>query len=848
MRVYELAKDLGVTAKEVMEVLGTLKVAVKSHSSSLTLAAEERVRAHVAATRTTKGKKAPAVPVAAPPTPAAPLRPDAKTPTGERILGMRKIVLPPVPVEVTPPPEVSMVTAMPSAPAVTAALEATPAPSGPEAPPKVVTRPAAQAPATAPPVEAPKAPPRVATRPAPETPPRTVKIEPVRPPRREPHRDAPREAPRPEQAAPPVTDRPSPPRVAPSGDRRRTTPGEGRPPGRPQVQPRRPMYRLPRRRRAPARPVEPAPVEVAPQVASEIELPGPLSVGELAVRLQVPTGEIVRRLLDKGILAGINQQIPADMATKIAETFGTVVHRPQPVSKAEPPAQQKIERMTVSAGEHAAPRPPVVTVMGHVDHGKTTLLDAIRQTKVAEGEFGGITQHIGASVVTSGERQIVFIDTPGHEAFTALRARGAQVTDVAVLVVGADDGVMPQTVEAINHAKAAGVPIIVALNKMDLPQVNPDRVKQALAELGLVPEEWGGDTIVVPVSARQRTGLDHLLEMILLVADLQNLRADVDRPARGTIIEARLDRGRGPVATVLIQEGRLRVGDALVAGETHGRVRAMMDANGARLDEATPSVPVELLGLVDVPVAGDLLEAVRDERIARAIAEERRERRKAVEQAAARPSGIEETAEGPKELRLIIKADAHGSVEALQATVPRLSGPEAKLTILHAAVGNISESDVMLAAASRASVIGFNVRPDAQVRKIAEEEHVDIRLYRIIYEALDDLTKLLKGLVAPKTREVVLGQAEVRQVFTISRTGAIAGSYVTGGRILRGALARVIRDGVVVHEGRIGSLRRFKEDVREVTDGYECGIGLERFNDIKEHDLIEAYEVQQVPA
>ncbi len=848
MRVYELAKDLGVTAKEVIEVLGTLKVAVKSHSSSLTLAAEERVRAHVAATRATKGKRTPAAPAAAPPAPAAPLRPDAKTPTGERILGMRKIVLPPVstPVEVTAPPEAPVITAVPTVPAAVPTREAPP-PAASEVPPRVVMRPAAHAPAAAPPVEAPKAPPRVAPKLAPEAPPQTVKIEPVRPPRREPHREAPREAPRPEQAAPPVADRPLPPRVPPSGDRRRAAPGEGRPVSRPQIQPRRPMHRLPRRRRAPVRPVEPTPVEVAPPVATEIELAGPMSVGELAARLQVPTGEIVRRLLDKGILAGINQQVSVDMAAKIAETFGTVVHRPQPAAKAEA-ATQKIERMTVSAGEHAAPRPPVVTVMGHVDHGKTTLLDAIRQTRVAEGEFGGITQHIGASVVISGDRQIVFIDTPGHAAFTALRARGAQVTDVVVLVVGVDDGVMPQTVEAINHAKAAGVPIIVALNKMDLPQANPDRVKQALAELGLVPEEWGGDTIVVPVSARQRTGLDHLLEMILLVADLQNLRADVDRPARGTIIEARLDRGRGPVATVLIQEGRLRVGDALVAGETHGRVRAMMDASGARLDEATPSVPVELLGLVDVPVAGDLLEAVRDERIARAVTEERRERRKAAEQAAARPAGIEETSEGAKELRLIIKADAHGSVEALQAVVPRLSGPEAKLTMLHAAVGNISESDVMLAAASRATVIGFNVRPDAQVRKIAEEEHIDIRLHRIIYEVLDDLAQLLKGLVAPKTREVVLGQAEVRQVFTISRTGAVAGSYVTGGRIVRGALARVIRDGVVIHEGRIGSLRRFKDDVREVTDGYECGIGLERFNDIKEHDLIEAYEVQQVPA
>lgn len=605
------------------------------------------------------------------------------------------------------------------------------------------------------------------------------------------------------------------------------------------------MRRLPRRRRrVPVRP-EPEPVE-APAVASEIELLGPITVGELAARLGAPPGEIVRRLLDHGVLAGMNQQIPADLAQKVAETFGTVVQRPVAPAKAEP-GLTKIERMTVAAGEGAMPRPPVVTVMGHVDHGKTTLLDAIRRTKVAEQEFGGITQHIGASVVQADGRPIVFIDTPGHEAFTALRARGAQVTDIAVLVVAADDGPMPQTVEAMNHARAAGVPILVAINKIDLPQANPDRVKQALSDLGLVPEDWGGDVITVPVSARQGTGLDHLLEMILLVADLQELKAEVDRPARGTIIEARLDRGRGPVATVLIQEGRLEVGDAIVAGESHGRVRAMIDANGKRLDEATPSTPVEVVGLVDVPVAGDLLEVVRDERLAKAIVEERRERRRAVEQAQTRPT-VPEDAEGPKELRLIIKADAHGSVEALTAAIAKMAGPEVTFYVLHSGVGNVTESDVMLAAASRAMIIGFNVRPDAQVRRIAEAERIDVRLYRVIYEALDDLGQLQKGMVAPKTREVVLGQADVRKTFSISRLGTIAGSYVTGGRIVRGAQARVIRDGVVVFEGRIASLRRFKDDAREVTDGFECGIGIERFNDIKEGDIIEAFEVQQVPA
>lgn len=592
---------------------------------------------------------------------------------------------------------------------------------------------------------------------------------------------------------------------------------------------------------------EPAAVDVTLSVPSEVEMSGPLTVGDLAKRLQVSTGEIVKRLLERGVLAGINQQVPLEMATRIAESFGSVVHGPEP-ARADAAPGPKIERIVLSRGEGAQPRPPVVTVMGHVDHGKTTLLDAIRQTRVAEQEFGGITQHIGASVVTSGGRPIVFIDTPGHEAFTALRARGAQVTDIAVLVVAADDGVMPQTVEALNHARAARVPVIVAINKMDLPQANPDRVKQELAELGLVPEEWGGETIMVPISARQRTGLDHLLEMILLVADMTELRAEVDRPARGTIIESRLDRGRGPVATVLVQEGRLRVGDAVVAGETHGRVRAMMDAAGIRIDEATPSTPVEVLGLVDVPGAGDILEVVRDERMARAIADERRERRRAIEQSAARPTAGEAAEGGPRELRLIIKADTYGSVDALRASAVRLSTAEVPVGILHAAVGNITESDVMLAAASRAVIIGFNVRPEAHVREMADQERVEVRLYRVIYEVLDDLVQLQKGLLPPTTREVILGQAEVRQLFSISRVGVIAGSYVSSGRIVRGAQARLIRDGVVVHEGRIASLRRFKEDVREVTEGFECGIALERFNDIKEGDRVEAYEVQQVPA
>lgn len=853
MRVYELAKELGLSTKELMDVLATLKVPVRSHSSSLSVVAEQRVRVHVAATRPSKGKKQAAAYAAAAPPPATVTRPETKTPTGERILGMRKIVLPPPPVEepVMPPeapavpqpqaaPQVRPAAAAPAAaPASATAVPAAPATAAPAV---AATPAAAVSHAAAGVVEAPPAPPRVVPSPPP---PRGIKIEPVRPPKRETAKEAPREPVGRGAAPPPVA---LPPRAPETGDRRRPPAGPGKPPSRPAVQPRRPMFRLPRRRRrARARPAETVTVETVLPVAAEIEMTGPISVGELASRLNVAAGEIVRRLLDQGVLAGINQQIPADMATRVAESLGTVVHKTRPVPEGQQ-AVKKIDRMVVAAGEAAVPRPPVVTVMGHVDHGKTTLLDVIRQTRVADQEFGGITQHIGASVVQSGGREVVFIDTPGHAAFTSLRARGAQVTDVAVLVVAADDGVMPQTVEAVNHAKAAGVPIVVAINKMDLPQANPDRVKQGLADLGLVPEEWGGDTIMVQVSARQKTGLDQLIEMILLVTELQDLRADVDCPARGTIIEARLDRGRGPVATVLIQEGRLRVGDAIVAGETHGRVRAMMDARGARMDQATPSTPVEVLGLVEVPQAGDLLEAVRDERVARAAAGERRDRRRASEQAAAHPAAATALGEGPKELRVIIKGDAHGSVEALQAAVPKLSGPEVKVTVLHAAVGNVSESDIMLASASRAVVVGFNVRPEAQVRRIAEEEHVDLRVYRVIYEALDDLAAVQKGLLAPKVVEVVLGQAEVRQVFTISRLGVIAGSYVTGGRIVRGAKARIVRDGVVVYDGRVGSLRRFKEDVREVTDGFECGIGLERFNDVKEGDLVEAYEVQEVPA
>ncbi len=612
-----------------------------------------------------------------------------------------------------------------------------------------------------------------------------------------------------------------------------------RQPPKPAKRPAPPPPLPPRPHAQPQAAVEAPPAEV-PALAREIRLEGPITVGELAQRMGAPASEVVKRLLTMGILAGINQQIPVSTAKAVAESFGVAVVEEKPQLR---PALQAAKRLRVEA--QGEPRPPVVTVMGHVDHGKTTLLDAIRKTNVAAGEYGGITQHIGAYQVSVDGRRVTFIDTPGHEAFTTLRARGAQVTDIAVLVVAADDGVMPQTIEAINHARAAGVPILVAINKIDLPTANPERVKQQLAEQGLVPEEWGGDIIMVPVSARTGQGIQDLLEMILLLAEINDLRADPNKPARGTILEAKLDRGRGPVATVIVQEGTLRVGDAVVAGETYGKVRAMMDDRGNRLQEAGPATPVEVVGLEDVPTAGDLLEVVPDERVAKAIAEERREQRRELAQAVVRRGSVEDTVGTVRELRLVVKADVQGSLEAITAALERLSTEEVRVHTLHAGVGAVTESDVMLASASDAVVIGFNVRPDAAVRRLAEQEGVDVRLYRLIYEAVDDVRRLLAGLRAPVLTEVVLGRAEVRQIFPISRVGTVAGCYVREGKVVRGAQARLVRDGVVVYQGRIASLRRFKEDVREVAAGFECGVLLENYNDVKEGDVIEVFEVRE---
>lgn len=580
------------------------------------------------------------------------------------------------------------------------------------------------------------------------------------------------------------------------------------------------------------------------QPTGPVTIPDTLTVSELAETLGIPATSIILKLMEAGVMASINQSIDFEVAASVAEKLGFEVKRPE---------KQAVTRGTVEEPEeNLQPRPPVVTIMGHVDHGKTTLLDVIRKTKVAQTEAGGITQHIGAYQVEVNGQRITFLDTPGHEAFTAMRSRGAQVTDIAVLVVAADDGVMPQTVEAINHVKAANVPIIVAINKIDRPGANPDRVKQQLVEYGLVPEEWGGDTICVPVSALKRQGIDELLEMILLVAELRELKANPDRPAVGVVIEAKLDKTRGPVATVLVQSGTLRVGDSIVVGSVYGRVRAMYDEWGAAVEEAGPSRPVEVLGLSDVPRAGDKVEAVEDDRLAREIALERAEKERATEvQRSAGRIRLSEiyakTQSGDvKDLNLVIKADVQGSVEALRQAVEKIHSDHVRINVIHAAVGGINESDVGLAATSDAVIIGFNVRPESAARRAAEREGVEIRLYRVIYEIIEDLEKAIEGMLEPTYEEVVLGRAEVRALFRVPNVGTVAGCYVTEGVITRQADVRLLRNHVVVYEGKIASLKRFKDDVREVNAGFECGIALERFNDIKEGDIIEAYRMEEV--
>ncbi len=571
-----------------------------------------------------------------------------------------------------------------------------------------------------------------------------------------------------------------------------------------------------------------------------------LTVARLAEKLAIPTTELIKKLMDLGMMLNQNAPVDFDTASLLAEEYGAKLE----MKAAEQDESESVEIEEEPENLEPVPRAPVVTIMGHVDHGKTSLLDKIRQSHVAQSEAGGITQHIGAYQVELEGGKITFLDTPGHEAFTSMRARGAQVTDIAILVVAANDGVMPQTLEAISHAKAANVPIIVAINKIDAPGANPDRVKQQLSEHGLIPEDWGGDTICVPVSALRGDGIGELLEMINLVAEMQELKAPVDGLAKGTVIEAKLDKFRGPVATVLIQKGTLKVGDPVVAGTVCGRVRALTNDKGQNIKTAGPSTPVEVLGLGDVPHAGDLFQVTTSEKQAREIAAKRLSKEKEEMQKTTRVS-LEDLFQqiqsaDIKELRLLIKTDVQGTAEAVKQQLEKLSNEEVKVVAIHTGVGAISESDINLAAASNAIVIGFSVRPDAIAKKAAEREKVDIRTYRVIYDAVEDIKKALKGMLAPVYKEEVLGHAEVREVFKVPKVGNVAGSYVLDGRILRSASVRVLRDNVVIYEGELASLRRFKDDVREVTSGFECGIGVDKFNDIKVGDIIEAYRMVEV--
>lgn len=579
-----------------------------------------------------------------------------------------------------------------------------------------------------------------------------------------------------------------------------------------------------------------------------IEVASSTTVKEIAEKIGVSATEVIKVLMKKGIMASINQEIDFDTAVQVAENFNVLVE-----------AAEEIDLLEEIFGEAAdeekdlVERPPVVVVMGHVDHGKTSLLDAIRSTSVTTREAGGITQHIGASTVSLNGKKITFLDTPGHEAFTAMRMRGAQVTDIAILVVAADDGVMPQTIEAINHAKAAGVQIIVAVNKMDKVGANPDRVKQELSEQGLLVEDWGGDTIYVPVSALKQEGLDNLLEMVLLVSEMNNFKANPSRKARGTIIEAQLDKGRGPVATVLVQNGTLKVGDPIVAGSAYGRIRAMIDDKGRQVKKATPSTPVEILGLSEVPSAGDMFYVANSDKQARQAAEKVKAqgREQLIGQTLQKVSLDDlytQIQEGKvKDLNLVVKADVQGSVQAIKQSLEKLSNPEVRIRMIHGGVGAITESDVMLASASGAIIIGFNVRPEASTKSIAEKEQVDIRLYRVIYSAIEDIEAAMKGMLEPEFIEKVTGHAQIRQTFKVSGVGTVGGAYVTDGKIGRNSGVRIVRDGIVVYEGKLTSLKRFKDDAKEVNTNYECGVMFERFNDLKENDIVEAFIMEEIP-
>ena len=582
------------------------------------------------------------------------------------------------------------------------------------------------------------------------------------------------------------------------------------------------------------------------QLPKEIELPESITVGDFSSLLGKSAAEIVKKLMMLGVMATVTQSIDYDTAALLAADFG-VDAKPEIIITKEDILFKEEE----DKEEDLKPRPPVVVVMGHVDHGKTSLLDAIRHTSVTDTEAGGITQHIGAYSVRLGDRDITFLDTPGHEAFTTMRARGAQVTDVAILVVAADDGIMPQTIEAINHAKAAGVTIVVAINKIDKENANVERVKQMLMEHELVPEEWGGDTVCVEVSAKNKTNIDGLLEMVLLVADMKELKANPDKAAKGTVIESRVDKGMGPVATVLVQEGTLNVGDIVIAGTAVGRVRAMTNDKGRRIKTAPPSTPVEIQGLSEAPMGGERMFAVKDEKLAREVAESRKNEQKETKFSQIKKVSLDnlfdQIDEGNmKELSIIIKADVQGSVEAVRQSLEKLSNDEVRVRAIHGGVGAINESDVMLANASNAIIVGFNVRPDSGALAAAASQEVDIRLYSIIYQAIEEIEAAMKGMLDPKFKESIIGHAEIRQTFKVSGVGTIAGAYVQDGKITRNAEIRLVRDGIVVYQGKIGSLKRFKDDAKEVAEGFECGLSIENYNDIKEGDTVECFVMEEI--
>jgi len=894
INVYQLASTVkGLTLKEIMVHLERAGIEVMSFN---TLVDEERARTILREAKPipdltpTKVAKRPAAKAAAargvdgkPKEPRA-ARPKERKVPKPKAEPKAKAAKPAKPAAEPPELLVELIHAAPAAPPAEAAkpVEVALPPAAAPAPPEAPAPPAPPAPPAARPAPEPLLEPAKAVPPA-AAPPSAAGSPVPKPPA--PPREAPARAEQPARPAapsggdrPPVPPPPAPPRPVPP---RAAGPRAAVEPPKPQIgvapkeasllQAARPIPEVapppPPPRETPLRPAAPgrgasaAAAAAPPQGRATVEPPAPagprppiripeaITVKELAKRLEVSAGELMKRLIKMGVMATINQSLELATAKAVAAKFGLEV-------EAAPAGEQVQEVGEVEDPVLLRPRAPVITVMGHVDHGKTSLLDAIRHTNVMATEAGGITQHIGAyQVEVPGHAvdRVVFLDTPGHEAFTAMRARGAQVTDIVVLVVAADDGVMPQTVEAINHAKAAKVPMLVAVNKIDKPDADQNRVKQQLADLGLIPEEWGGDTIYVPVSAKRRDGIGNLLDNLLVLAEVQELKANPAKPARGTVIEAHLDKGRGPVATVLVQQGTLRVGEAVVAGLHHGRVRALLNDKGRKTLDAGPATPVELLGLSGVPMAGDIFAVAGDERKARTIALARQAKAREEAMAAQRRVTLadlhRQIAQGEvKELPIILKVDVQGSIEAVKESLEKLSTEAVKLRVIHDSVGAITETDVMLASASNAIIVGFNVRPAAQAAKLAEQERVDVRLHTVIYQAIDEIRSAMVGLLEPKFVEKVLGRVDVRNTFNITRVGTVAGTYVAEGKVARDGLVRVVRDGRVVYTGKIGSLRRFKEDVAEVAAGYECGVGIANFNDVKVGDVIEVYQREEVAA